>query len=94
MTIESTKPYKVLSTQPTPNPDALKFLVSRPAVASGTKYFGSEEEAEGDEFAEALFAIPGVRSVYVSQDYISVTKGMMEDWTDIVELIKEGIENH
>ena len=94
MTQQSDKPYKVLSTQPTPNPDAMKFLVSRLAIHSGTKSFGSEEEAEGDVFAEALFSLPGVRSVYVNQDYVSVTKSMMEDWTDMVEPIRDIIETH
>ena len=94
MTIEPLKPYKVLSSQPTPNPDALKFMVSRPAISSGTKSFSSEEEAQGDAFAQAMFAIPGVRSVYINHDYVSVTKSMMEDWTDMVELIQDVIENH
>ena len=94
MNIEHPKPYRVLSSQPTPNPDALKFMVSRPAVGSGTKSFSSEEDAQGDAFAEAMFAIPGVRSIYINNDYISVTKSTMEDWTDMVELIQDAIENH
>tara|TARA_B100000686_G_C16758496_1_gene957138 strand:- start:386 stop:931 length:546 start_codon:yes stop_codon:yes gene_type:complete len=72
----------------------MKFLVNHPAIKSGTKSFGSEGDAEGDFFAEALFALPGVRSIYVNQDYISVTKSIMEDWTDLVEPIRDIIETH
>ncbi len=89
----SEKPFKVLSTQPTPNPDALKFLLSQPVVLSGAKSFASEDEAEGDVFAEALFELPGVQNIYLNQDYVSVTKSMMEDWTDLVEPIRDVIEN-
>ena len=87
------KLYKVLSTQPTPNPDAMKFLVSHPVIVEGTRSFSSEDEAKGDAFAEALFALPGILNVYVSQDYVSVTKSMMECWTDLVEPIRDVIEN-
>ena len=51
MSPELEKFFKVLSTQPTPNPDALKFVLGQPILLSGAKSFGSEGEAEGDEFA-------------------------------------------
>lgn len=88
------KSYKVLSTQPTPNPDALKFFVNSLAISSGTKSFDSGEEAKGDAFAEALFALPGIRGIYVNQDYVSITKSMMDDWADLIEPIRETIEKY
>ena len=87
------KNFKVLSTQPTPNPDALKFLVSGTVVLSGTKSFSSENEGDGDAFAEAIFKLPGVQSIYLNQDYVSVTKAMMEEWSDLVEPIRDVIES-
>ncbi len=87
-------PYKVVNTQPTPNPDALKFMMNKHVVKSGTKSFGSKEEAAGDSFAEALFNLPGVRNIYLSEDFVSVTKSMMEEWHDLVEPIQGAIEKN
>ncbi len=90
----SEQPYKVLNTQPTPNPDALKFMMNKPVVKSGTKSFDSKDEAEGDSFAETLFGLPGVRNIYLNEDFVSVTKSMMEEWHDLVEPLQSAIEKN
>jgi Fe-S cluster biogenesis protein NfuA len=86
--------YKVINTQPTPNPDALKFMMNKSVIKSGTKSFSNKEEAAGDFFAEALFGLPGIRNIYLSQDFVSVTKSMMEEWHDLVEPIQQSIEKN
>ncbi len=86
--------YKVVNTQPTPNPDALKFMMNKPVIKSGTKSFDSKGEAAGDSFAEALFELSGVRNIYLSEDFVSVTKSMMEEWHDLVEPLQDSIEKN
>ena len=93
MSDSTEKNYRVLSTHPTPNPDALKFIVNQPVIISGAKSFSSEEEATGDPFAEAIFDLPGIRGVFLNQDYVSVTKSIMEDWANLVESIRDVIES-
>ncbi len=87
-------PYKVVNTQPTPNPDALKFMMNKPVVKAGTRSFSSKTEAVGDSFAEALFDLQGVRNIYLSEDFVSVTKSMVEEWHDLVEPLQGSIEKN
>ena len=86
--------YKVVNTQPTPNPDALKFMMNKPVIKSGTKSFNSKAEAKGDFFAESLFDLTGVRNIYLSEDFVSITKSMMEEWHILVEPLQNAIEKN
>jgi len=89
---EENKIFNVDRFQHTPNPDAGQFLLSDNLIASGTKTFGSAEEAKGDAMATALFKIFGVESVYIKQNFITVTKSPAVDWSVAVEPIREAIE--
>lgn len=63
----------VLSIQPTPNPQAFKFVVDQVLQAEGSRFYNSAEEARSDALATALFAVPGVTTVYFAQDFVTVT---------------------
>ena len=91
---EKTIELNVERFQNTPNPDAGQFLMSGDLIASGTVSIGSAEEAEGDAMAVALFKVFGVESVYIKQNFITVTKSPTVDWSAVVEPIREAIETH
>ena len=57
-----TRKYTVVATEPTPNPAALKFNVNGMIIASGSKAYNDEFEAEGDPFAVHA-GLNGSRSV-------------------------------
>jgi Fe-S cluster biogenesis protein NfuA len=57
-----------------------RFTLDRPIYPNESFYFGSREIAEESPLAKALFALPGVTSVLVSHDQVTVTKGTQEDW--------------
>lgn len=58
---------------PTPNPNALKFVVNRPIKANGSATFARPSEAIGVRLAEDLFRIDGVRQLYFFENVITVT---------------------
>ena len=89
---EDGKSFHVDRFQKTPNPDAGQFMLSGELIASGTKTFGSAEEAKGDAMATALFKIFGVESVFVKQNFVTITKSPTVDWSVAVEPIREAIE--
>ncbi|MDI1328025.1 MAG: NifU family protein [Brevundimonas sp.] len=62
-----------IQTEPTPNPNVLKFLPGRDVANSPTD-FVSAEEAAASPLAEALFALEGVTGVFFGYDYVSVTR--------------------
>ena len=69
--------------QPTPNPNAGKFVVGRNVTPAGTSrsYF-SPEEAAGDALARDLMALAGVRSIFMVGDFVTISKTAAADWAD------------
>jgi Scaffold protein Nfu/NifU N terminal len=77
---------------PTPNPNALKFTLDTrlPEMFNVT----SPEAAAGNPFAEALFAVDGVASVFGTGDFVTVNRRPGTDWDPIVAAVKEAAERY
>lgn len=70
-----------IQTEETPNPATLKFLPGRTVMVSGTAEFKSEEDAAaGSPLAAALFEVDGVTTVFLANDFISVSKRDDKEW--------------
>ena len=65
---------KVVNIEPTPNPDALKFIVQRPILRSGTRSFRDFAAAVGDPLASRIFALGPVTSVFYMDRFVTVNK--------------------
>ncbi|TDW46366.1 Fe-S cluster biogenesis protein NfuA [Flavobacterium sp. 270] len=80
----------------TPNPSALKFVVSRMLTRNAIEY-KNIDQAVSSPLAQELFKFPYVKEVFIDENYISVTKYDINDWSEItLELrtfIKQFIEN-
>ncbi|CAD0006127.1 MAG TPA: NifU family protein [Flavobacterium sp.] len=80
----------------TPNPAALKFVVSRMLTKNAVEYKNIDQTASSP-LAKELFKFPYVKEVFIDENYISVTKYDINDWQEItLELrtfIKQFIEN-
>jgi hypothetical protein len=74
--------FRVLEIQPTPNPNAVKFILDRAIVDQPTSFF-SAESAKGNLLAEQLFAIDGVCSVLLLGDFVTVNKTPGARWDQI-----------
>lgn len=81
-----------LEVQLTPNPNALKVTLNRPVTDGPPKTFTSAAEAVGDSTAQGLFAIEGIVRVFMTANFISITKTDDADWTEIVPLAKSAIQ--
>ena len=75
----------------TPNPNALKFTVGKP-VGSPTTY--TEANAADNPLAEALLAIPGVISMFMTADFVTLTKTGEASWSDIEGAAVATLEEH
>jgi hypothetical protein len=62
---------------PTPNPNALKFEVGKDV--GGPKTFAAGQEVD-DELAAALLELPGVVSVFMTADFVTLSKGPEGAW--------------
>lgn len=80
----------------TPNPSVLKFVVSRRLTKTALEFKNIDETASSP-LAKELFKFPFVKEVFIDENYVSVTKYDVSDWSEItLELrtfIKEFIEN-
>ncbi len=86
---------QVLSIQPTPNPNAYKFIVDRQVVdAGGSRHYNNVEEARRDALAVALFAVPGVETLYFADNFVTVSTTAAEDWRALHEQVKGVLESH
>lgn len=83
---------KVINIEPTPNPDALKFVVQRPILKRGVRSFRDFGSAVGDPLGSALFALGHVTSVFYMDRFVTVNKDHEAQWTDLIDLICETIE--
>lgn len=63
-----------IQTEPTPNPNVLKFLPGREVSPLASREFRTIDEATASPLAEALFELEGVDGVFFGSDYISVTR--------------------
>jgi len=80
----------------TPNPSALKFVVSRMLTKSPVEYKNIDQTASSP-LAKELFKFPYVKEVFIDENYISITKYEINDWDEITlevrTFIKQFIEN-
>lgn len=69
-----------IQTESTPNPATMKFIPGVEVLAQGSADFRSAEEAGRSPLAQRLFQVEGVSGVFLSGDFISVTKVEAQDW--------------
>lgn len=72
-----------IETEPTPNPQTLKFLPGRTVMTAGTRDFANADEATASPLAEALFDLGDVTGVFFGRDFISVTAAPGVSWPDL-----------
>ena len=86
------KALKVVRTKETPNPNALQFVINAVILDNGKISFTSKQEAEGDKMAEAVFERPGVLSVFVMDNFVTVTKDEKTSWVPLKDRVWKTIE--
>lgn len=77
----------------TPNPSALKFVANKKLVMTSYE-FTSIDTAQHSPLATELFHLPFVKSVFMDQNYISITKYDVADWNDITNELRDFIRNY
>lgn len=84
-------PIAVKQFQPTPNPNAVKCILSHP-VSQSIRSYRSSADAEGDPLARALFAIPGVTNLLISTDWLTVSKSPEASWSTIQKAVAAALK--
>ena len=80
-----------IQTEPTPNPDSLKFLPGKTVLESGARDFRSFRDAQVSPLAKKLFQMEGVTGVFLSTDFVTVSKEEQADWLTLKPQVFAGI---
>ncbi|MCC3304389.1 NifU family protein [Sneathiella sp. HT1-7] len=88
-----------IQTLPHENEDRMKFLPGRQVLAEGSVLFENEEEGRKQSpLAARLFDIPGVRSVELGEDYVTIVKRTDEEhktlWIQLKPMVLAAIMDH
>jgi len=79
-------------TESTPNPSVLKF-VSNKLIVEESFEFNNIDEAQEMEFAKKLFEYPYVKSIYISKNFVSITKYDIKNWDEVTLELRNFIKN-
>ena len=84
--------------EPTPNPNALKFVANIPLKAEGNSTYKTPMECQENPLAQELFTVRGVDQIHFFDNVATVTKFNYEEWNNIEEEIRsiltKGLETH
>jgi len=92
--MESTEKLNVtIYTESSPNPNSMKFVVNFMLMPDGASVdFDSPINAASSPLALDLFRYNFVKRVFISSNFITITKVDEADWTDVSHLLKPFIK--
>lgn len=90
--------YLDVDIQPTPNPNALKFILNLPVKNVGNSTYKSPSECGDNHLALELFKVRGVDQLHFFENVIAVTKFSYEDWDsvekNVMKVLQEEMPKH
>ena len=79
----------------TPNPATMKFVASSVLVPNGTSAeYTSAQEATDSPLAARLFSFPFVTGVFLSSNFITLTKNDLVEWQEVFGELRDYITNY
>jgi len=80
--------FTVKEVQPTPNPNAMKFVLDRVIAPQPASFFNAAAAAT-HPIAARLFEVSGVASLLLLGDFVTVNKQPPAKWPQITSKIKK-----
>ena len=85
----------IIYAESTPNPASMKFVANQTLLPEGgTAQYLTGTEAKGSPLAQKLFNFPFVKGVFISGNYITVTKTEAITWDDITLELREFLKEY
>ena len=77
----------------TPNPSVLKFVANKKLVDTDFE-FKTIDDAKGSPLATELFNFEYIKEIFISENYVSITKSDTVDWGEITVEIRSFIRQY
>lgn len=81
----------MIQVESTPNPNAVKFSVGQSVGGPATFVAGQTTD---NEMAHELLELPGVTSIFLTADFVTISKSADSDWSDIVPRATDILTEH
>ncbi len=78
--------------QETPNPNAMKFVLSVKVAETGSFSFNATDTDIEHAIAAAVVAVEGVVSVFGVNDFVTVSKAADAEWSTLLPLVVDAIK--
>ena len=76
----------------TPNPNSVKFVANKMLLSNGTVEYLKKDDAINCPLAYQLFDFTGVKAVFITSNFVTITKQKDIDWYDITNILREFIK--
>jgi len=76
-------------TEYTPNPESLKFVSNRMLLMNTSADFRDMESAKRSPLAEELFRMPFVKGVFITSNFVTISKDAGFEWIEVIPQVKE-----
>jgi Fe-S cluster biogenesis protein NfuA len=81
-------------TESTPNPASMKFVVNSYLLEEGSVEYLSQSAAVNCPLAKQLFEFSGISGVFITSNFITLTKSSEVDWFELNGILREFIKNY
>lgn len=78
----------------TPNPSVMKFGTNKSLTQTDVEYKNIDEASKSSPLAQAIFTFPFVKEVFISENYISITKYDMVEWNEVFAEVRTYIREY
>jgi Fe-S cluster biogenesis protein NfuA len=84
----------MIYTEQTPNPESLKFVMNKKLYHGQADFKEASQAMQWSPMATALFELPYVKNVYISNNFVTIIKEFNYEWADIMLPLKDFIKNY
>lgn len=88
--METTKVITIYA-ELTPNPNTMKFVANVLLLEGGVVEYSNKQQAIDCPLAFQLFDFSGIKGVFITNNFITLTKEQGIDWFDITNILREFI---
>lgn len=92
--IKTGNPIISIYTEMTPNPETMKFVANKLLYPGKSIDFPDEASAKPSPLATELFSFPFIRGVFIMANFITLTKTVDTDWSDIIPTVKTFLKEY
>ena len=91
--MEKRPPINVYA-EATPNPASMKFVVNQYLLEEGSVEYTNVGQTNNSPLAKQLFAFSGVAGVFISSNFVTLTKVGDLDWYELIPIIRTFLKSY